>query len=210
MKKLITLLLVLAGCVSTANADWYVTGFSSCTNSTSDWQPGDNANKMTDSNGDGIYEISINKTLSQGTYEYKITNGSWGTTYPSGSGNASFYVHLSGTYTITYTFNPDTQAYSASAQRTTNGSEVIYLRSTKYWDHNDKYKFTQTSGVYTLNVDVSDLDEDFYFRFHVDGWGKDLCANDGTKNHYEIADGLMPEYNMNLTGGYYHDNNKLL
>ena len=157
MKKMITLLLVLTGMVTTAKATWYVSGPSGITNSTSDWGSQDD-NIMTDL-GDNIYQlVVVGKSLTKDTsYEYKINDGSnwygWGS---SKSDNAYFSVHVTGTYTITYKFDASTNnVFEAEALLTSDPG--VYLHSNKYWANNDAYKFSNTDGTFSLDVDVADV-----------------------------------------------------
>jgi hypothetical protein len=209
MKKLITLLLVLTGMVSTASADWYVAGDAACTNSTVSWTV-EEANKMED-DGSGMYKLVVQgKSLigSSNAYEFKITdgNGNWygWTDYKGDEVNAYFTPHITGTYNITYYFDPSSHDVWEPSAFLTDGPD-IYLLNNKSWVQSNDYKFTNTNGKYTLDVDVSDISSDFYFRFAVDGWDKNCGPN--TDNE-EISGGTMNGYHIVLTdGSFYGDKN---
>lgn len=206
MKKMITLLLVLTGMVTTAKATWYVSGPSGITNSTSDWGSQDD-NIMTDL-GDNIYQlVVVGKSLTKDTsYEYKINDGSnwygWGS---SKSDNAYFSVHVTGTYTITYKFDASTNnVFEAEALLTSDPG--VYLHSNKYWANNDAYKFSNTDGTFSLDVDVADVNETFYYRFTLDGWTNDFGAYGGNAN---LDNGILTGYEINLNdGNFYKEDSK--
>ena len=210
MKKLITLLLVLTGMVSTASADWYVAGQTECTNSTTAWQI-DEDNKM-ESIGDGFYRLVVTgKPLSGSSdeYKYKITDGTnwYGWAGHDNDGNAGFTPHITGTYDITYIFNSNTNDVWEASALLTDGPD-IYLLSNKSWTTSDTYKFTNTNGIYTKDVEVSDVSELFYFRFAVSGWDNTCGASVANT---ELNNGIQNEYDIVLTNGdYYGEKNFVL
>ena len=78
------------------------------------WAPAHTANDMT-RNDEGIYELKFTdvELTEVGTITYKVTVGNaWDTAYPSG--NATWGVNEAGTYDITFTFNPTTQAVACN------------------------------------------------------------------------------------------------
>ena len=204
MKKLVTLLLVLTGFVCSAKADWYVAGTADIVNGEA-WTPNTEANKMEDIGG-GLYRLVVTgKSLSSSTVcEYKITDGTWDNAYGWSDNNAYFSVQIDGTYTITYIFDSTNfNVYEASALLT-DGPD-IYLHFNNNWSDNNDYKFNKAEGIYTLDLDISNYTETFYYRFHVKDWGNDC----GTENdNYEISTGIYPEYNIILdNGNYYGEHN---
>ncbi len=70
------------------------------------WDPAYADNKMTLNEETGLYEIVLDVWYA-GTYEYKITTGTWNPSYgPAEGGNYSVEVYVPGEVTIT--FNPET------------------------------------------------------------------------------------------------------
>lgn len=70
------------------------------------WDPADAANAMTDEDGDGVYEITY-KDVPAGTYSFKVTNGTWNSSWGEGTGNCS--VTLNKTSDVTIKFNETTK-----------------------------------------------------------------------------------------------------
>lgn len=83
----------------------------------SEWDPADSNNRMID-NGDGTYTITYNN-VPAGTYEFKITKGSWDENWGVGGlngGNVSVTLDAAGSVTIT--FNPTTGEIIVNDQQT--------------------------------------------------------------------------------------------
>ena len=101
MKKLVTLLILFVGMVSSVSADGYTTfevgGEAALTGSESDWEK----ITLTDKDGDGVYTYITTQSLVGGTaYEYKyILDDNWDT---ANSGNRTFSVQATGSYKITF------------------------------------------------------------------------------------------------------------
>ena len=68
------------------------------------WVP-ENGDKLTDTNHDGVYEYTYSN-VSAGSYEFKVTIGSWTAAWPKD--NQKLTVGQDGS-TVTITFNPSTQ-----------------------------------------------------------------------------------------------------
>ena len=84
--------------------DYYVAGSEELCDV--EWDPGYEDNKMTYNEETGLYEIVFDVWYA-GTYEYKVTTGSWNTpSYGYGEGNYSVVVKNPGEVTIT--FNAET------------------------------------------------------------------------------------------------------
>ncbi len=210
MKKyLLMMTLALLGGVTQVKAqDYYVTGEAGITNQTEgEWDASLEGNKMT-AIGDDLYQlVVVNKSLTGGkTYSYKITDGSFneGHNWGWNGSNANFTPHLTGTYDITYIFDSsNNNVYEASALLK-NGPD-IFMWMNDNWADNNSYKFTNTNGVYTLDVDVSSISSVYYFRFHVEGWDKQCGAYDG---NYSLSNGLADPYNITLNEeNFYGENN---
>ena len=97
-------------------SDYIVAGSSGLCGS--EWDPADEANRMVD-NGDGTYTI-VFENIAVGTYEFKITKGSWDENWGLGGvngGNVTANVETAGNVIIT--FNPET------GEITVNNVEVV-------------------------------------------------------------------------------------
>ncbi len=89
---------------SLKKSDYYVAGSEELCDV--EWDPGYEDNKMTYNEETGLYEIVFDVWYA-GTYEYKVTTGSWNTpSYGYGGGNYSVVVKNPGEVTIT--FNAET------------------------------------------------------------------------------------------------------
>ena len=90
------------------------------------WNPAIVDNDMTKGD-DGIYRLE-KKDVELGitTVEFKVcVNHDWNESYGVGEGNAECEIAESGIYTITFTFNPETQAVNATAVKTGGGGEPV-------------------------------------------------------------------------------------
>ena len=54
-----------------------------------EWDPGAEANKLADEDGDGIYTITYNG-VAAGNYEFKVTNGTWSESWGQNGGNSNY------------------------------------------------------------------------------------------------------------------------
>lgn len=73
-----------------------------------EWDP--TKNLMTETS-EGIWEITFTD-IEAGTYEFKVTDGSWGNSWGNGGGNAT--VELTGVGDVTITFNANTKEITTS------------------------------------------------------------------------------------------------
>lgn len=86
-------------------SDYIVAGTSGLCGS--EWDPADSANRMID-NGDGTYSITF-KGVAVGSYEFKITKGSWAENWGIGGPNGSNVpVNVETISDVNITFNPTT------------------------------------------------------------------------------------------------------
>ena len=81
-----------------------------------EWKQDDANHDMTKGD-DGIFRLVMsNVALEAKTYSYKVVvNHDWGTSYPAQ--NATLTISAAGTYTVTFTFNEETKAVSATAEK---------------------------------------------------------------------------------------------
>ncbi len=120
----------------------------------SDWTPADSPNAMT-LNGDGKYEKTFTG-IAKGTYEFKVTNGSWDANWGQSynGGNASVTVAVAGS-SVKVLFDPATGAVTSevtlpSYQVTFNGTNVTSNGAASV-NHGESYTATLTAAEgYTL------------------------------------------------------------
>ena len=67
----------------------------------SEWEPADPANQMFDHDGDGIYTITY-PAVAPGSYEFKVTNGTWENSWGSDWGNYIFTMVTEADVTICF------------------------------------------------------------------------------------------------------------
>ena len=78
----------------------------------SEWDPGDRNNKMTDEDGDGVYTKTY-ENVSAGTYELKVTTGSWGQSWGDPISGANYVLTVANNATdVTVAFDTATQKIS--------------------------------------------------------------------------------------------------
>lgn len=93
-----------------AEALYIVAGFGSLCGS--EWDPGDRNNKMTDEDGDGIYTKTY-ENVSAGTYELKVTTGSWGQSWGDPASGANYVLRVESNGTdVTVAFDSVAQQIS--------------------------------------------------------------------------------------------------
>lgn len=80
------------------------------------WTPSDANNDM-EKQADGTYKkVYTGVTLQTGAIQYKITQDhGWDVAYPSS--NATLNISADGKYNVTFTFNPETKAVNATAEK---------------------------------------------------------------------------------------------
>lgn len=79
------------------------------------WDP--NGPMMTETfGGSGIYEVSLSGMAASSRQEFKVTDGTWGWTFP-GSGNSWFTTDGSGTIRLTYDLNTYADGWVNTTQR---------------------------------------------------------------------------------------------
>ena len=93
---------------------WTVAGETALTGY--DWKPENSENDM-EKQSDGTYKkVFTNVILSAKTYKFKVcANHSWSEAYPGN--DYELVIETAGTYDVTITFNPDTKAVNAIADK---------------------------------------------------------------------------------------------
>ncbi len=84
----------------------------------SNWKENDEANQMT-LNADGLYEITYSE-VPAGSYEFKVTDGTWNNSWGDGSGN--YLLTLAEKSNVTIRFNADPKAITVNQEAV--GGEV--------------------------------------------------------------------------------------
>ena len=118
MKKLISLLMAVAlilccipvGAFATDEQFYTVAGFDSLCGSA--WNPGDANNQMTLNAETGLYE-KVYSNVPAGTFEFKVTDGSWDNCWGQDGNNFQFATESESNITIT--FNAETKEITVSA-----------------------------------------------------------------------------------------------
>lgn len=156
MKKLFAIVLCLAMCFSlmalSASADgttYYVAGSASLCNG-KEWDPAASENAMSDPDGDGIYSITYTN-VPAGTYEFKVTDGSWNNCWPG----SNYKLTLDSACDVTIHFNSATTEVTvdAAAQGVNQAPTVTFMgiRGQDYGDlswETDLVMTEVSTGVY--------------------------------------------------------------
>lgn len=185
-----------------ASADYYVAGMSAALNGDVDWANNADVDKMTGTST-GVYTLSVSGvTLEAGYwYKYKVTDGTWDHAYGAingthpgqgvdDKGNAYFIAKYAGTYNITYTFYESTQTMTAEAVYL--DAPEMHLANSTYWNDDDVNLMQKSSdGVYSIEINTSELTTDFGFRFSPKDWNNDCGAQ------YTFND-VLKDYELNL------------
>lgn len=174
MKKIITLLLALAGMVSTASADWYVTGDATIVNGAA-WNGTSTAtNKMKLVSGTTYVLAVENKSITKNIdYYFKITDGT--NEYPSSAYDGSYKINLteSATYTIVFYF--DSSSHNIRVIVTpmlrwdlgNNGS------GNWSWAYEESSMFTKSGDcTWTYELSPAKFTKDTSFRIYSSLFGK--------------------------------------
>lgn len=115
------------------------------------WEPAYCANRMLDTDNDNVKSITF-KTVPNGNYEFKITNGSWNQSWGYEGGNYAFTTDKCSDVTVT--FNTDTKAIDVD----TKPIEGYVLKGVKNdWDNGISLKNNDknTNEVMLLNQPIS-------------------------------------------------------
>ena len=146
----------------------------------SDWDTTDTNNDMTTTDGKIYTLVKEGVTLEKGVaYQFKAAKDhAWDVAYPSS--NAQLTVEETAVYTVTFTYNAETNEVSASAVKTGEAGEIEKAYSVigtinGDWD-TDSYMTKGADGLYT--VTITDLSAGSYeFKIRVNGdWGENYGA----------------------------------
>ena len=186
MKKLIGIVVALALVLAMlpvaafAANNYYVAGVSALCGS--NWSQNDAKNVMT-ANGDVYTKTYSNVKV--GTYEFKITDGTWNNSWGDGSGNYKFAVTTAGDITIT--FNSSTKKITVSGTGVGEAKMEIkyvtavgagkggFLNNVDWNPAAASNKMTEENGVYTITyTDVAAGTYEYKFAANgawTDNWG---------------------------------------
>lgn len=107
-----------------SGGDWYVAGTENLCGV--GWDPGAAANKMTLNAETGLYEITFTGVTS-GSFEFKVTNGTWDECYGVDGGDANISGSLATTGDVLITFNADTKEITWSSDAAGEPETVTYV-----------------------------------------------------------------------------------
>ena len=191
MKKLIGIVVAIAIVLAMlpvaafAATNYYVAGESALCGS--NWSENDANNIMT-ANGDVYTKTYSNVAV--GTYQFKITNGTWNSSWGDGGNNYKFAVITAGDITIT--FNPTTKAISVSGPGVGEAKMEInyvtavgagkngFLNNVDWNPAAASNKMTEENGVYTISYEnVSAGTYEYKFAAN-GGWGDNWGYNGET------------------------------
>ena len=132
-----------------------------------EWDPSNTANKMT-LNADGLYE-KVYTNVAAGTYEFKVTDGTWVNCWPNGN----YALTVAEESNVTILFNAETKAIEVkqepvAAKLSTDYYLVGYLNNADYSGNNYHFdesgkltvKFNATSYVMIKNA----AGKTYYFK----------------------------------------------
>jgi hypothetical protein len=125
MKKLFTLaFLAIVASLNAFATTYLIAGSHDILNGSVDWSTASTENDMTEGT-DGTFSLIIkNKTVSKGTYEYKVFEKGGTAAYPQS--NAQLIIGADAIYDITFTFNPTTLAVNATAVKVGDAAEITH------------------------------------------------------------------------------------
>ncbi len=120
-----------------------------------EWAPGDPNNKMTLNSETGLYE-KVYTNVAAGTYEFKVTDGTWVNAWPS----SNYVLTVDAESNVTITFNETTKAVSAVAEPVpvVDYYLVGYINGADYGFNDDyanlgEYKFVDGTLTATFTQD---------------------------------------------------------
>ena len=110
-------------------APYYVAGTSNLCGST--WTANDAANQMT-YNSEGLC-VKTYKSVYPGSFEFKITDGTWDNSWGKDGGQANYTFMLDRISDVTITFNPSTKAITVTTEATGETLETVSYKATLHF-----------------------------------------------------------------------------
>ncbi len=146
MKKFLFMLMILAivGLTAPANADYYLAG------EFNNWDP---AGQLMTDNLDGTYSATVSGLTADSRYEFKVTVGDWGTSYPPS--NAWLFSDSSGNVDITFNTNVVSDGWQTEQYRiglNTDPGTWNVVGDLNSWNNADPtlVMTAQGGGIYAL------------------------------------------------------------
>lgn len=193
MKKLITLLILFVGMVSSASAQkWVVAGSAELCGSS--WAPTDDANKMTSDDGTN-YSITYYNIVA-GNYEFKVTNGTWDEAYPVGGSESNYKLTVSSLSKVTITFNSSTKTVNATQEPLSRKALFLIYHPTggSSWKVGEPILYNTESENYKVSLSLNIAEKD-YFAFSDESLHEGLDYTTWTSVVRPVSDG---NYHMSL------------
>ncbi len=116
MGVVLVMIMVLTNVIPVLGADgtdWYVAGTGNLCNGI-EWNPGATENKMTLNEVTGLYEITFTN-VAMGTFEFKVTNGTWDVSFGDNGGNVAGSLREKGDVLVTFNAQTEEVSWSSDA-----------------------------------------------------------------------------------------------
>ncbi len=146
MKKFLFMLMVLAivGLTAPASADYYLAG---------EFNGWNEAGQLMNDDGGGMYSATVSGLTADSRYEFKVTVGDWGTSYPPS--NAWLFSDSSGNVDITFNTNVVSDGWQTEQYRiglNTDPGTWNVVGDLNGWNNNDASMVMtdQGGGIYAL------------------------------------------------------------
>ena len=159
-----------------------------------EWSPNAAANKLSDADDDGIYTITYSG-IAAGSYEFKITNGSWAESWGKDGGEANFPLSVTeDDSTVEIRFNSETKLIEADVNGATPelppeepiGTVFYVAGGFNSWNEAaDGYQMASVDDVvYTLTLSLEAGSH--AFKVTNGTWTKSW-GGDGADGNYELT-----------------------
>ena len=125
-------------------ANYFVAGVEALCGS--NWSCDDPANKMT-LKSSGLYEI-VYKNVPAGTYEFKVTDGTWNNSWGKDGGSANYVFETEEVRDVTITFNAQTKEITVTFSAATAPDPVVPEEPVEY-DITIKVHYYRADGDYS-------------------------------------------------------------
>ncbi len=155
------------------------------------WDPTDAANQMSDEDGDGIYTI-VYPNVAAGTYNLKVTDGSWANSWGNNGSNYTFVVSDVCDVTVSFDSNAKTVAVTGEHIGQPAGLEITAMYAVGNgsgawlngagWDPaNGANRMAEISDkVYELTLEKVPAGSAYEFKFAANGDWTHSWGTDGT------------------------------
>ena len=177
--------------------DYYVAGVAALCGV--DWNPGAPENKMTE-NADGTYSMTYTG-IAAGSYELKVTTGSWATCWGEAGTAANYTVTVDeDDSTVVISFDPATELVSAAVNPVVITEEtlvaegtVTYATDLDAWDAEGVTFIPAQDG--TVTVDIIACNPGFYLDVYQDDeWIEEYYDSGAQKISISVSAGSVYEF----------------